>query len=87
MYYKWFYHKGKRKGETLEIFQKPLTEVPIKYVETKEQEPIVSLVKEIIDLKRKNQKTDVTDLEKKIDQLVYDLYDIKKEQQDIVEGK
>jgi len=30
LYYLWFYNYGKRKGETLELFQKPITEVRIK---------------------------------------------------------
>lgn len=30
LYFVWLYHKGKRKGETLELYQKPLSEIPIK---------------------------------------------------------
>ena len=27
--YFWLYHKGKRKGEALELYQQPLSEIPI----------------------------------------------------------
>ena len=33
LYYHWFYHRGKRKGEMLELYQKPLSEVPIKIIQ------------------------------------------------------
>lgn len=32
LYYLWLYHHGKRKGETLELYQKPLSEIPIKKI-------------------------------------------------------
>ena len=31
LYYFWLYNKGKRKGEMLELFLTPLSEIPIKY--------------------------------------------------------
>jgi adenine-specific DNA-methyltransferase len=50
LYYVWLYNKGKRKGETLELYQKPLSEVPIKCVSQEVQDSIVSMVDEIMDL-------------------------------------
>lgn len=87
LYYKWFYYKGKRKGDLLEIFQKPLSEVPVRYVEMKKQEPIIKLVKQIIAARKKSSTFDVTEFEKEIDKLVFELYEIKGENQDIVESE
>ena len=35
LYYVWLYHKGKRKGETLELYQKPLSKI-IAYIQNTE---------------------------------------------------
>jgi len=37
LYFKWFYHKGKRKGESLELYLIPLSETPIKLADDKTQ--------------------------------------------------
>jgi adenine-specific DNA-methyltransferase len=74
--YHWFYHKGKRKGEALELFQKPISEVPIKYVPEDLQNPIVELVHKIILSKKQNVKADVSNEEKQLDILVYHLYNL-----------
>ena len=70
----WFYHKGKRKGEQLELFQKPLSEVPIKIGNTALQRKIVELVDKIIEVKKSNLNNEIDIFEKEIDILVYKLY-------------
>ncbi|TLD79964.1 hypothetical protein LS68_008990 [Helicobacter sp. MIT 05-5293] len=50
LYYFWLYHKGKRKGENLELYQTPLSEIPIKPIAPKDQEPFIALVDEILAL-------------------------------------
>ena len=74
MYYVWLYHKGKRKGETLELYQKPLSEIPIKKATTDIQNSIVKIVDEIIALKKSNPNHDTSSLERQIDTIVYDIY-------------
>jgi len=74
--YNWFYHKGKRKGEQLELFQKPLSEVPIRIADITIQRKIVELVDSIIEVKRGNSTGKITILEKGIDILIYKLYDL-----------
>lgn len=66
IYYFWFYNKGKRKGDMLELYQKPLSEAPIfitsrmnKYLEFFEQ------VKE-----RENHQSDLDELLQKIDAFI-----------------
>jgi len=80
-YFFWLYNKGKRKGESLELYYTPLTEIPIKKISQLEQLPFIDLVDQIISKKA----TLTTDLERKIDQLVYKLYDITPEEQKIIE--
>ena len=74
LYYVWLYHKGKRKGETLELYQKPLSEIPIKKTSSDIQNSIVKIVDEIIALKKTNPNHDTSSLERQIDMIVYDLY-------------
>ncbi|MEA2019063.1 MAG: TaqI-like C-terminal specificity domain-containing protein, partial [Campylobacterota bacterium] len=53
LYYTWLYYKGKRKGETLELYVTPISQVPIKDISQKEQEPFINLVNIIIESKEK----------------------------------
>ena len=74
LYYVWLYHKGKRKGETLELYQKPLSEIPIKKASSDIQSLIVKIVNEIIALKKSNPNHDTSSLERQIDTIVYNIY-------------
>jgi hypothetical protein len=81
LFYLWLYHRGKRKGETLELYQKPLSEVPIKKISIEDQKPFVDIVNRILDLMYsdnfqmdKQKQEQVKALEEKIDQLVFKLY-------------
>ena len=74
LYYIWLYHKGKRKGETLELYQKPLSEIPIKKASPDVQNSIVKIVDEIIALKKTNPNHDTSSLERQIDVIVYKIY-------------
>jgi len=53
LYYTWLYYKGKRKGETLELYVTPISQVPIKDISLEEQKPFINLVDAIIDAKEK----------------------------------
>jgi adenine-specific DNA-methyltransferase len=83
LYYFWFYHKGKRKGEMLELFQTPLSETPIRLISNAEQIEFEKIVDRIILAKKDNQ--DSTILEDEINQLVYRLYNLTDEEIDLVE--
>jgi adenine-specific DNA-methyltransferase len=85
--YLWLYHRGKRKGENLELFVKPLSEIPIKRISVDEQKPIIKLVDRILATKRTNSQADICKVEEEIDQIVYKLYGLTKEEIAIVEGK
>ena len=85
LYYFWLYHKGKRKGENLELYQIPLSEIPIKDIPLKEQEVFINLVDRIIEGKKSG--IDMRELEEEVDRLVYRLYELSEEEIKIIEGK
>ena len=93
LYYLWLYYRGKRKGETLELYQKPLSEIPIKEISKDEQKPFIYLVDKILAITESDdypenpeKQAKVRDYEKQIDQLVYKLYGLTPEEIKIVEG-
>lgn len=53
LYYTWLYYKGKRKGEILELYVTPISQVPIKDIPKEEQKPFINLVDTIIESKEK----------------------------------
>jgi len=91
--YFWLYHKGKKQGEQLQIDKAPLLEIPIIKSENKE---IIKLVDSIMELNKKLEtinldrekeliKKQILALEKNIDNLVYNLYNITKKEKEIIE--
>lgn len=76
LYYFWLYYKGKRKGDALELYQKPLSEVPIKIANN--QRDFIELVDVIMSEKEKCKNTDVE--EEKLNKMVYELYDLTPEE-------
>ena len=72
LYYLWFYHRGKRKGEMLELYQKPLSETPI--LLEKDNSKITQIVNSIIEDKEKGKST--KQLKQKLDVVVCKHYDL-----------
>lgn len=72
LYYTWLYNKGKRKGQTLELIAKPLSEIPIKFAVN--QQIFINLIDQVLEFKNHNYKTEK--LENEIDNLVYRLYEL-----------
>jgi adenine-specific DNA-methyltransferase len=72
LYYTWFYHRGKRKGEILELYQTPLKETPIIFSQERKKE-IIDLVDQMLaeeDIRKKEI------IQTNIDNIVYQIYDI-----------
>ena len=86
LYYYWLYHKGKRKGKNLELYQKPVSSIPIASVPKGKQQAIIDLVNEILELKSRDFKIDTGCWEKQIDKLVYSLYGLTDDEIAIVEA-
>jgi hypothetical protein len=87
LYFLWLYNRGKRKGEMLELYQKPLSEIPVRRISDEKQKPFVKLVDQILAAKRGNPQADTSKEESAIDELVYELYGLSEEEVKIVEGK
>ena len=86
LYFVWLYCKGKRKGEMLELYQKPLSEIPIKVISPKEQKPFIALVDKILAAKKRDAEADTGTLEREIDTLVYALYSLTPDEIALIEA-
>ncbi len=82
--YKWLYFRGKRKGETLELYQKPLSDIPIKIISEEAQEPFITLVDKILEINNNNSSESTREIEDQIDELVLNLYGLTEEEKEIV---
>ena len=60
--------------------------IPIPVIPLSEQQPIIDLVNQILSAKQANPAADTTELERKIDLLVYELYGLSEEEVKIIEG-
>lgn len=78
----WLRHKGKMQGNNYQLDKEPLLEIPIYKPSDEDMKKIASLVDEVISAKQ--QGLDSTETEKKIDLLVYNLYDFMPEDQAII---
>ena len=70
-------------------FDNPTTsKIPIpQNINNQKQQPLIKLVTKILNLKEENHDNDTTELEKEIDLLVYQLYELTEEEINIIEGK
>jgi adenine-specific DNA-methyltransferase len=91
LYYFWLYYRGKRKGEMLELYRKPLSEIPIKQISLKIQQNFIDNIDRILDITASSNYNpdkppqDQKILEKKIDKMVYELYGLTNEEIKLVE--
>ena len=98
LYFLWLYHKGKRKGDVLELYQRPLSEIPVSAVTSFNKathDHMVEMVDRMLCLhKQKAEATgdearrlswEIEALDREIDALVYELYSLTPEEIAIVE--
>lgn len=81
----WLRKKGKMQGNAYQLDKEPLLEIPIYKPADKDANEIAKLVDKIISLKQQGK--DSSEQEKRIDELVYKLYDITPDEQKIIEGQ
>ncbi|PIY79672.1 MAG: hypothetical protein COY81_01370 [Candidatus Pacebacteria bacterium CG_4_10_14_0_8_um_filter_43_12] len=92
LFYTWLYFRGKRKGETLELTGTPVSEIPIKEISINNQNPFIDMVDRILNITSKNDYNphkppiEQASLEKRIDQMIYELYGLTDEEIEIVES-
>jgi hypothetical protein len=60
----------------LEIKLVSVKSIPVREISQEQQQPIISLVDQILTAKKSNPKADTSELEKEIDNLVYKLYQL-----------
>lgn len=90
LYYLWLYFRGKRKGEVLELFNQPLSEIPIKKSDKDAQAEHIALVDKIYaitsseDYNPSNPPKEQLSLEAQIDELVFDLYELTDDERQLV---
>jgi len=82
-----FYYQTKFKAET-ELFPKiriiQAKELPIPIVEKEQQQPVITLVNQILSIKKENPEMDTSELEKEIDRLLYGLYELTEDEISII---
>ncbi|GAH63635.1 unnamed protein product, partial [marine sediment metagenome] len=87
----WLWHKGKKKGAILELYPRPIGEIPVKEISPKHQKYFISLVDKILNItKSKDYLSDsikqaqAKEYENQIDRMVYELYGLTKREVEIV---
>jgi len=70
---------------TMHFIDYYVSQIPIPEISPEAQAPFIKLVDEILRLKKQGEAT--TELENKIDEMVYDLYELTDAEKDIVKGK
>jgi len=88
----WLKHKGKMQGYNYQIDKEPLLALPLMILSNSSQQPFIDLVDKILAitkdddyLENPEKQSKVKELEKQIDQLVYQLYNLTPEEITIVE--
>lgn len=72
LYYFWLYHKGKRKGDILEMYWQPLAEVPVIIPSAEEQKKVIDLSEHMISLSESG--LDCSDDEERLNAIVHEIY-------------
>ncbi|MDT7542287.1 MAG: hypothetical protein QOE33_2191, partial [Acidobacteriota bacterium] len=83
----WFGTHGKQRGVGLDIGVEKLRAFPIKELPQEEEPLIIKLVDRILAAKRDDPQADTSKLEREIDHLVYQLYELTADEIAIVEGR
>jgi tRNA1(Val) A37 N6-methylase TrmN6 len=72
----WLKKKGKMQGDNFQLDKEPLLDIPIHKPTEKEQYSIINYVDQILSSKQTNPQSPTTALERKIDEVVFKLYDL-----------
>ena len=83
----WLRYKGKIQGNLYKIEKEPLMNIPLVAIDSTNQNlanEIITLVEQILESKAKDPTTDTSELESKIDKLVYKLYNLTESEAEII---
>ena len=81
----WLRNKGKMQGDNYQVDKEPLLGIPLPLVNALQQQPIISLVDQILRTKSSNHSADISQSEQEINQQVYALYNLTPEEIAIIE--
>tara|TARA_B100001057_G_scaffold346392_1_gene347703 strand:- start:106 stop:3429 length:3324 start_codon:yes stop_codon:yes gene_type:complete len=78
LFFFWLSYRGKVKGNTLELYGKPLEELPIKIFDKKLSEEVIKITKKLVEK--------FSDVEfERLNQTIYKLYKLSKKEEEVVE--
>ena len=83
----WLKHRGKMQGTNYQIDKQPLLAIPLISPSSEQQASVATLVDRILAAKHTDPDADTSDLENKIDKLVYELYNLTENEIAIVEKR
>ena len=83
LYYYWLKNRGKLKGDMLELYGKPLEEIPIKKPSKELSDTVVNLVEQIIECRKLHQ--DTGNIESELDQVIYSHFELSEDEIVLVE--
>lgn len=89
-YFFWLYYRGKRKGEMLELYLTPLSEIPVRLPKDHIIKAIVTLVDEILDMLKDHVETELPPRAQKIqdaiDKHVYNIFEFDDAEINLIES-
>ena len=81
----WLKNKGKMQGNNYQLDKEPLLQIPICHLKNVMRQQIIAIVDQILTSRKSNPNSDISTFEKRINSLVYKLYDVTPEEQKIIE--
>ena len=75
------------RGGDFNIYPEHIRNIPIPSATPEQQKPIIDLVDKILDAKKADATADTSELERKVDDLVYELYGLTEDEIAVVEGR
>ena len=80
----WLKNKGKMQGSNYQLDKEPILDLPIFTAEESRQKEVIDLVDEILRIKKENSTSSTSELESRLDDYVYRLYDLTSDEINII---
>jgi adenine-specific DNA-methyltransferase len=84
LYYCWFYNRGKRKGEALELFQVPLSELPMPRFPNKFSNELAKFAEFAMKFTAEGDPVNLSSTEERIDDLVFNCFGLTEKEKSVV---
>lgn len=86
-WFEFYYKTTKVQGNYFDLNGNQIGSIPLPNASAEQQKPIIALVDEILSAKKADATADTSELEKQIDELVYDLYGLSENERKIIDGR